>query len=220
MDMEGFAKSFVAKATANQLDATDREFTAIVSAFNIVDSEGDVILPGAFRDEIARLKESGQPLPAIFDHQHNNPDAYFGDILEMEELEPGDYRLAQADEKRAPGAPTLIDKGALWIRGRSDDNPDAEKVHRQIKGGRVKQWSFFALGGDAAPTTFNGRTVRAISRVRNLIEVGPTLRGMNTSTATLTAKSHQPTGETQLVTPDDDVAGDRARFMQYLSLYQ
>lgn len=43
------------------------KFTAVVSTFNVVDSQGDMMLPHAFDDSINEFR-SGKTIPILFSH--------------------------------------------------------------------------------------------------------------------------------------------------------
>ena len=57
--------------TARQIKAgpddglADGQFTAYASVFGNKDSYGDVVVPGAFADDLAAWKDSGQHIPVL-----------------------------------------------------------------------------------------------------------------------------------------------------------
>jgi HK97 family phage prohead protease len=148
------------------LDATTGEFEAIVAVFGNVDAIGDRVVEGAFTKTLAQWRSSGDPIPIIWSHNWGDPYAHIGSA------DPD-----QVEELKGRG---------LKVRGRIDlDNPVAAQVYRLLKGRRVKQFSF-------------GYEVRQEHRAKDgandlielgLLEVGPTLRGMNPSTELLSVKS-------------------------------
>lgn len=218
--MERIVKSFDAKVVTDQTDPTSREFTAIVAAYGVVDDEGDMILPGAFAGEVDRIRRTGQTIPVIWDHDHKTLESHIGVVTDIADLAPGDTRLP----------PHLVDKGGLWVRAEVDDDAASIKAHKLMKGGRVRQFSFVAMDGKATPTVApDGSTVRAISEVRDLVEVGPTLRGMNTATTLLSIKSNLTAPPSPSAEATDDTApgpepvadpsdADRARYLTALLL--
>ncbi len=167
------------KAAGEQDGLDAGQFEAIVSVFGNVDHGGDVVLPGAFSRSLSEWKAAGDPIPVIWSHQIGDPDSHIGVVLEAEELLAGDDRLPEK----------LRDNGGLWVRGQLDlDEPRAAKVHRLLKGRRVKQFSFSYDIRDGALGERDGRDVYEL-RDLDLYEVGPTLLGMNASTDLIGAKA-------------------------------
>lgn len=171
-------KSFAAHVKADQASDSG-EFEAIVSVFGNVDSYGDVVEPGAFAESLAEWKASGNPIPVIWSHQWGDPDSHIGEVIEAAELAPGDPRLPDA----------IKANGGLWIKGRNDlSEPKAAKVHKLLKGRRVTQFSFAYDIIDAASETVDGERVFRLKKL-NVLEVGPTLIGVNRATDLLAAKA-------------------------------
>lgn len=138
---------------------------ALVATYD-VDSIGDRIVPGAFGKTLQDWADSGNAIPFIWSHQHDDLDAYLGEVLEAKETDEG-----------------------LWVKAQMDmEDPKAAKAFRLIKGGRVRQYSFaydVPDGGAGPDETGAGET--ALTELK-LYEVGPTLIGMNQATRTLVAK--------------------------------
>jgi hypothetical protein len=67
-------KSFT---TATNTDSAG-EFEALVAVFGNVDKGGDRIMPGAFTKTLAAWRASGDPVPVIWSHDWNTPDAHIG----------------------------------------------------------------------------------------------------------------------------------------------
>ncbi|MGK5737268.1 HK97 family phage prohead protease [Micromonospora sp. URMC 103] len=167
------------KAAGEQDGLQPGQFEAIVSVFGNVDHGGDVVLPGAFSRSLAEWKAAGDPIPVIWSHQIGDPESHIGVVVEAEELLAGDERLPEK----------LRDNGGLWVRGQLDlDEPRAAKVHRLLKGRRVKQFSFSYDIRDGALGERDGRDVYEL-RDLDLFEVGPTLLGMNAATDLVGAKA-------------------------------
>lgn len=167
------------KAAGEQDGLQQGQFEAIVSVFGNVDHGGDVVLPGAFSRSLSAWKASGDPIPVIWSHQIGDPESHIGVVLDAEELLAGDERLPEK----------LRDNGGLWVRGQLDlDEPRAAKVHRLLKGRRVKQFSFSYDIADGAWGERDGEKVYEL-RDLDLFEVGPTLLGMNASTDLVGAKA-------------------------------
>jgi HK97 family phage prohead protease len=156
-------------ATATVADTEDGTFTALVAVFGNVDSQGDIIDPGAFTDTLADWKAKGQPIPVIWSHEWQDPFSHIGGVTDAAETEKG-----------------------LQITGQLDlENPTAAQVYKLMKSGRVAQFSFVARaaeGGWSLETQEDGAVVSHLSKL-DLYEVGPTLRGANQETQLLSIKS-------------------------------
>lgn len=152
-------KSFPAQFKAVGEDGT---FEAIVSVFGNVDLAGDRVVKGAFEDNLKEWGESGDPIPVIWSHMWDNPDAHIGKVLAAEERDEGLYVKAQIDQ----------------------DDPFSKKVHKLLKERRVREFSF-AYDIVEEEKNDGANELRKLS----IIEVGPTLKGMNPDTQLLAAKS-------------------------------
>jgi HK97 family phage prohead protease len=147
-------------------DSEAGTFEATVAVFGNVDKIGDRILPGAFKDTLAKWAESGDPIPVILSHQWDNPMAHIGVVDEA----------------------TETDKG-LWVKGTLDvkDNDVARQVHRLMKRRSLKEFSFgysIPKGGERRAKDGANDLIRV-----ELAEVGPTLKGMNPATELHAVKS-------------------------------
>jgi HK97 family phage prohead protease len=150
-------------------DGAPGEFTAIVAAFGNVDRGGDRIIPGAFTKTIEDWKASGDPLPVILSHDWSNPMSHIG----------------VADPKDM----VQVSKG-LKIKGKLDvaDNPVAAQVYKLMKRRSLKEFSIgydVPAGGERLSEKDGSNELLTI----NLIEAGPTLKGMNPNTELLAVKS-------------------------------
>lgn len=152
-------KTFTAKAKA--LSDEEGIVEALVATYDL-DSGGDQIVPGAFEKSLTEWAESGDPIPFIWSHQHNDLNAYLGQVIEAKETDQGLYVKAQIDM----------------------DDEQNRKAYRQIKGGRVKNYSFAYDIRDA-----EDKDGVQMLKDLELIEVGPTLIGMNRATRTLAVKN-------------------------------
>jgi HK97 family phage prohead protease len=160
-------KAFPAEVKADPPEdgATTGTFEARVAAYGNVDLGGDRIEEGAFDDTLKSWNDSGDPLPVIWSHQWDDPMAHIGVVKSATSTKDG-----------------------LDIVGELDLSTDlARQVHRLMVGRRVKEFSFAYLPTDAAPDPDDDR-VRVL-RGLDLIEVGPTLKGMNPETELYGAKS-------------------------------
>jgi HK97 family phage prohead protease len=160
-------------ARVKAANATDDGVVEALVATYDVDSAGDRIVPGAFAKSLGEWADSGQQIPFIWSHQHDDLDAYLGEVVEAKETDEG-----------------------LWVKAQIDmEDPKAAKAFRLIKGGRVRNYSFAydVPDGGAVPDD-EGAGELALKELK-LFEVGPTLIGMNQNTRTLVAKGNQGSGE-------------------------
>jgi len=137
---------------------------AIVSVFGNVDLGGDRVIKGAFAKSIDRWKSTGTPVPVIFNHEWGDLWSHIGAVDSLEETEQGLKATYTLDV---------------------DDNPAAAQVYRLMKRGSLKEHSF-------AYTVAKNRTAKdGVNDLLELdvIEVGPTLKGMNPDTEVLAVKS-------------------------------
>ncbi|MFV8127535.1 HK97 family phage prohead protease [Streptomyces syringium] len=142
------------------------EFTALVSVFGNEDSAGDVVMPGAFADDLARWKNSGDPIPVIWSHDWGDPFSHIGSVTEAKETPAG-----------------------LLVTGQLDlANPKAEQVFRLLKGRRVTQFSFAYDILDGGWGEREGGEVYELRKLK-VHEVGPCLVGANQETELLAAKA-------------------------------
>lgn len=143
----------------------DGQFTAIVAAYN-EDSVGDVIIPGAFKDDLDRWEKSGDNLPVVWSHDWSDPYSHIGHVLKAVETPDG-----------------------LLVTGQLDlENPKAVQVYRLLKGRRVTQFSFAYDIEDAGWGERDGHEVLELRKLK-LHEVGPTLVGANQETELLAVKA-------------------------------
>jgi len=149
-------------------------FEAIVSVFGNVDLQGDRVMPGAFTKTIADWRVKNAPLPIVWSHEWLNPDAHIGyampeDIMELS-LDVG------------PNG----ENGGLYVKGRMDVNkPFAGQVFDLLKEGRIREWSFAYDTIDERPAEDGANELHEVA----IIEAGPTLKGANSSTFTVSAKA-------------------------------
>jgi HK97 family phage prohead protease len=151
-------------ASFKAADPASGQFEALVSVFGNIDLGGDRVVKGAFAKSLARWDESGDPIPVIWNHMWDNPEAHIGKV--------------------APGDAAETDDGLL-VKGQLDmDNPFAAQVYRLLAERRVKEFSFGYSVTDAE------RKDGALNLLDlDLFEVGPTLKGMNPATELLAVKA-------------------------------
>ncbi|OZE98088.1 HK97 family phage prohead protease [Rhodococcoides fascians] len=161
------------KAAGSADGLKDGQVLAVVSVFGNVDSYGDVVMPGAFDEDLKAWKESGDPIPAIWSHDWRDPFSHIGTVLEASETEKGLETLYQID---------------------LENNPKAEQVYRLLKGRRVTQSSFaydiLDAGWVEREDKETGKKYEVFElRKLHLFEVGPTLVGANQETELIEVKS-------------------------------
>lgn len=150
-----------------EADSGEGTFEAIVATYD-TDSVNDRIVPGAFKNTLAEWKEraeNGERLPVVWSHDHGDPYSHIGEVLDAKETDEG-----------------------LWVKGALDlDNPKAAQVHRLIKGGRIRNWSFaYDVRSPAEQDEKDGAN---LLKDLGVFEVGPTLIGANQATRTQSVKS-------------------------------
>ena|GEM_PF-493292 len=158
-------KTYTAEVKAAD-GAPEGTFEALVSIFGNVDHAGDRVVKGAFANSLQRWAESGNPIPVVFSHRWDDLDAHIGEVLAAEETDEG-----------------LLVKAQLDIA----DDPAAAKVHRLLSKRRIKEFSFAYDVNDERKADDGANELLEL----DIIEVGPTLLGMNPDTALLGAKNRQ-----------------------------
>jgi hypothetical protein len=71
------------------------EFEALVSVFGNVDYGGDRVVKGAFAKSLARWEEKGDPIPVIWNHMWENPEAHIGKVNPGDAAETDDGLLVK-----------------------------------------------------------------------------------------------------------------------------
>ncbi|WP_374159085.1 HK97 family phage prohead protease [Mycobacterium sp. G7A2] len=141
------------------------QFVAYASVFGNQDSYGDVVMPGAFAEDLARWQKSGNPIPILFSHNMSDPDYNLGHVLSAEE-----------------------DAVGLKVTGQLDlENPKSVQVYRLLKGRRINQMSFAYDEVDSGPATHDGAEVWELRKLK-LYEVSVVTIGANQETEILAVK--------------------------------
>lgn len=183
------------KAAGPQDGTEDGVFEAIVATYDI-DSVGDKIVPGAFKQTLADWAASGDPIPVLWSHMAMDPEYHIGFIEDAEERPEG-----------------------LWVRARIDlDEPKASKVYKLLKGKRVRQFSFaydIEEGGWVDNEESRDGGYYELRKLK-LYEVGPTLIGANERTELLDVKATRPAMKKAIsshstATTDDEWDGPGAK---------
>lgn len=151
-------------------------FEAIVAVFGNVDHQGDRIVAGAFVDDLAAWKASGDPIPVVFSHQWNNLDAHIGKALDAKELLPGDPMLVGTG---------LEELGGLWIKfGLFVEDPDEAPTRRLAKRLEERTIREFSFAYDVIEEQRAADGANELLKLA-ILEVGPTLKGANPATVLL-----------------------------------
>jgi HK97 family phage prohead protease len=166
MKTKSFNANVKAVGTADGLG--DGQFTALVAVFGNKDHGGDVIVPGAFAESLRDWEASGDAIPAIWSHQWSDPFAHIGWSLSAAETVDGLLVTAQLDL----------------------ENPTALQTYKLLKQRRVKEFSFGYDVVDGGYVTQDEDEFFELRKL-NLIEFGPTLKGMNPDTQLLGTKSDE-----------------------------
>lgn len=127
---------------AKQVDPAGT-FSGYASVFGNVDSYGEIVAPGAFSDSIKRIKDSGDPLPILWQHRSDNV------IGGSDVLEEDDHGLKT--------------DGELYI----EDIPQAKQAHALMTRRVVKGLS---IGYYVEESSYNEKTgVRTLQKL-DLVE--------------------------------------------------
>lgn len=174
---ESRRKTLLAKSepmgVGNGQSLGEGKFTAVVSTFNVVDSQGDMMLPHAFDDSIANFR-AGKTIPILFSHNWTDPNANVGVITDMRQTDT-----------------------CLEIDGQLDlSSPNGLQSFKLLKDGRVHE---FSVGGEAwyddVQTAPDGDLVWPITKF-DLFEVSLCLKGANPETRLVSTKSEDPPADT------------------------
>ena len=127
-----------------------------------------MVRPGAFKKTLDDWADRGAPIPVLWSHRTDDPDYNLGHVLEARETERG-----------------------LWIKAQLDlEAPKAVTVHRLMKGGRVREFSYAYEVTEGGPAEKSGDDAGAFEiRGVRLFEVGPTPIGANPETELLDVKA-------------------------------
>lgn len=165
-------KNFDAKVKAVGPDSGLKEgqVRAIVSVFGNEDSVGDVVLPGAFKEDLERWRAKDAKIPFIWSHDWADPFSHLGEVLEAKETDVGLEILAHIHDL--------------------DTNKKAAQVYRLLKGRRVTQFSFAYDIQEAGWGEKDGQEVFELRKLR-ILEAGPCLVGANQETELLAVKARE-----------------------------
>ena len=142
------------------------QFAAYVSVFDVKDSYGDVVRPGAFTETLAAWAASDRELPILYGHNFSDPDMNIGHVVSAEEDDHGLKITGQIDTEGGKGP----------------------QVYRLLKGRRVSEMSFaydIVEGGPAKSEEFGD--YYELSKLK-LYEVSVVPMGANPETEILAVK--------------------------------
>jgi hypothetical protein len=109
------------------------------------DSYGDVVAKGAFLEDIAAWKESGNVLPGLYGHRMDDPDFFVAGASDMGEDDHG-----------------------WWVKGAFDlESPKGQQVYRLVKGRRLNQLSFaYDVLEEGKTDIGNGETANELRKLK------------------------------------------------------
>lgn len=104
-------KKFTANLELKEFDESGK-FEGYASVFDVVDSDGDIIVKGAFNTSIKKFSENGKMPKMLWQH---NPSIIIGKFTEMREDEAGLYVKGQliTEVEKGKEAYTLMKEGVL-----------------------------------------------------------------------------------------------------------
>lgn len=148
-------------------------FTGYASTFDRdPDCYGDVIAKGAFAETLAEWRESGRPIPLLYDHNFGDPDYNIGTVTAEE------------------------DDTGLLVHASYDGSPKAQRVRELVKDGRLCKMSFaFDILDEGTVELEDGTKANEIRKV-DLYEVSVVLVPANSHAEIIEAKSLAKYGAT------------------------
>lgn len=172
-----------AGATITAPDPDSGTFEAIVSVFNNVDIQGDIVRPGAFKKSIEHWASTGDRVPVYWSHQLTDPTMNIGEVLDMEELPGGSKAIP--DWANA----WVKEHGGLYVKAALDDFGVGAHVRHLLKSRRVKQFSYtYDVVNEQKSKSGDYNELLDLF----VHEVGPTPLGANPLTELIGAKHAPP----------------------------
>ena len=167
-------------------DADAGTVTALVSAFGVVDSYDEEIMPGAFEKTLEKFGDD--PIPILWNHEWGVMDAH----------------LAEAKGEET-------DEGLVVEMQFDMDDPTSVKAFRLLKSRRIKEFSIggFEPSDGIRRVEKDGRTVWQVYEFE-LVEISLVLRGANPETRLIDVKSAAElvAATTDTETPAGDSPGE------------
>jgi len=172
------------------MDGDQGLFAARVAAFGNVDRGGDRIIKGAFKKTIEKWQKGTKRIPVIFSHDWKVIEHFIGTV--------------------DPKSMVETDEG-LVVAGRLDieDNPKARSVFRKLKDGSLSGWSFGYEVKEERTAKDGARDLLEV----DLLELGPTLVGMNPLAETLAVKE----ADLEETPPETQTAANTMQIQGYSS---
>jgi HK97 family phage prohead protease len=171
-------------------DGEPGDFTALASVFGNVDLVGDRMMKGAFKNTLDKWRESGDPIPVVLSHGHD-------DVMKF---------IGKAD----PRAVMETDDG-LMVQGKlniNQGNPVADYAYKLMRERVLKGMSFaYKVPKGGEKKAEDG--ANEVSEV-DLIEVGPTLVGAN-------PEAHVQTVKSLVELPDEPLKWDEERREKFIA---
>jgi HK97 family phage prohead protease len=167
------------------LDEKEGRVEALVSIFGNVDLVGDRVVKGAFSKSIQKWKASNDPVPAILSHDWGDPWKHIGVVDSLEETDEGLRAVYTLD---------------------IDDNPLAKQVYKLMKRRSLKEHSF-AYDVKREKNAKDGANELL---ELDIIEIGPTLKGVNPSTEVLAVKAVVESQEREAKSPPWHIEKDKS----------
>ncbi len=96
-----------------ETDQGDITFTGQASVFDVLDSDRDIIAPGAFSDSLEQWNDKGRTPPMLWQHDWHQPVGKYDKIEETEKALEVEGRLFAKDISKAREAGRLIKEGAI-----------------------------------------------------------------------------------------------------------
>ncbi len=146
------------------------QFSAYASVFGNKDSYGDVVIKGAFAENLKEWEASGSPIPLLFSHNMSDPDYNIGHIVKATEDDHGLLVTAELDL----------------------ENPKAVQTYRLLKGKRINQMSYAydVIEGGSVTTTVDGEEEHTYElRALKVYEISVVPIGANSETEILAVKA-------------------------------
>lgn len=159
-------------------------FEAIVSVFNNIDNDGEVVVPGAFTKTL-----SDGPKPIVYSHDWMS--VPIGQTIQAHETSEG-----------------LYVKGRLFVAD-DEDHAMARAVYAAMRGGALREFSFGGRVTEEARRENDDGSVTYLLNEIDLVEYGPCLKGSNPATRLVAIKSlAEATGLAKGEVPEVPAEGD------------
>ena len=130
------------------------------------DSYGDIVRRGAFLESIEKLKESGKPLPLLYNHDNYNLSNFIGIVRSMEEDEHG-----------------------LKFTAEFDDTPEGQRARQLVIDGRLDKFSFaYDVLDEGQVTLEDGRKANELRKL-DIKEISLVMYPANPDTSVVDVKA-------------------------------